>query len=132
MTSKIFWRTVKLFLTNNGCVFNDFIGIENEGNLICNEQELAELFNEYCTNTVEKSSSKRSSLPEVFCTKGVLRNFAKFTGKHLCQSLIFNKVTGLRPATLLKKRFWHSRFPMNFAKFQTTPFYIEHLWRLLL
>ena len=28
--------------------------------------------------------------------KGVLRNFAKFTGKHLCQSLFFNKVAGLR------------------------------------
>ena len=26
--------------------------------------------------------------------KGVLRNFAKFTGKHLCQSLFFNKVAG--------------------------------------
>ena len=26
-------------------------------------------------------------LPEVCCEKGVLRNFAKFTGKHLCQSL---------------------------------------------
>ena len=26
--------------------------------------------------------------------KGVLRNFSKFTGKHLCQSLFFNKVTG--------------------------------------
>ena len=24
--------------------------------------------------------------------KGVLRNFTKFTGKHLCQSLFFNKV----------------------------------------
>ena len=24
--------------------------------------------------------------------KGVYRNFAKFTGKHLCQSLFFNKV----------------------------------------
>ena len=24
--------------------------------------------------------------------KGVLRNFAKFTGKHLCQSLFFNTV----------------------------------------
>ena len=22
--------------------------------------------------------------PEVFCKKGVLRNFAKFTGKHMC------------------------------------------------
>ena len=24
--------------------------------------------------------------------KGVLRNFTKFTGKHLCQSVFFNKV----------------------------------------
>ena len=31
----------------------------------------------------------RSSFPEVFCEKGALRNFAKFTGKHLCQSLRF-------------------------------------------
>ena len=35
----------------------------------------------------------RSSRPEVFCKKAVLRNFAKFTGKYLC----------LRPATLLKR-----------------------------
>ena len=28
--------------------------------------------------------------------KGVYRNFAKFTGKQLSQSLFFNKVTGLR------------------------------------
>ena len=33
----------------------------------------------------------RSSRSEVFCKKGVLRNFANFTGKHLCQSLFFNK-----------------------------------------
>ena len=31
----------------------------------------------------------RSSRPEVFCEKGVLRNFAKFTGKYLYQSLFF-------------------------------------------
>ena len=37
----------------------------------------------------------RSSRPEVFCKKGVLRNVTKFTGKHLCQSLFFNKVAGL-------------------------------------
>ena len=36
-----------------------------------------------------------SSRPEVFCRKGVLSNFAKFTGKHLCQSLFFNKVADL-------------------------------------
>ena len=28
---------------------------------------------------------------------GVLTNFAKFTGKHLCQSLFFNKVADLSP-----------------------------------
>ena len=39
----------------------------------------------------------RSSRPELFCEKRVLRNFSKFTGKHLCQSLFFNKVAGLRP-----------------------------------
>ena len=39
------------------------------------------------------------------CTirKGVYENFAKFTGKHLGQSLFFNKGAGDTPATLLKK-----------------------------
>ena len=63
--------------------------------------------------------------------KGVLRNFAKFTGKRLCQSLFFHKVAGLRTATLLKKRLWHRCFPVNFAKFLRTPFLTEHLWLLL-
>ena len=39
----------------------------------------------------------RSSRAEVFCKKGVLGNFTKFTGKQLCQSLFSNKVAGLRP-----------------------------------
>ena len=34
----------------------------------------------------------RSSRPEVFFS--VFKNFAKFTVKHLCQSLFFNKVAG--------------------------------------
>ena len=34
--------------------------------------------------------------------KGVFKNFAKFTGKHLCQSFFFNKVAGLSPATFLR------------------------------
>ena len=37
--------------------------------------------------------------------KVTLKNFAKFTSKHLCQSLFFNKVAGWKPATLLKKDF---------------------------
>ena len=35
--------------------------------------------------------------------KGILRNFAIFTGKYLCQRFFFDKVAGLRPATLFKK-----------------------------
>ena len=60
--------------------------------------------------------------------KGVLENFAKLTGKHLCQNLFFNKVAGIRPATLLKKRPWHRCFPTNFAKFLGTTFFTEHIW----
>ena len=74
----------------------------------------------------------RSSCAEVFCNKVVLRNFTKFTGKHLCQSLFFNKVAGLGPATLLKKGLWHRYFLVNFVKLLRTPFYVEHLWWLLL
>ena len=65
----------------------------------------------------------------------VLRNFEEishFTGKHLCQSLPFNKIAGLTPATLLKKKLWHGYFPVNFAKFLRTPFLTEHLRWLLL
>ena len=58
----------------------------------------------------------------VFCKKEVLRNFAKFAGKHLCQSLFFNKV-----GTLFKKRLWHRCFPVNFGKFLRTPYFTEHL-----
>ena len=68
----------------------------------------------------------RRNFPEVFCKKDVYGNFAKCTGKHLCQSLFFNT------ATLLKKRLWHRYFPVNFAKFRRTRFLTQHLWWLLL
>ena len=63
---------------------------------------------------VFRSSHRRCSVK-----KCVLENWAKFTGKHLCQYFFFNKVAGL---TLLKKRIWHSYFSVNFAKFLRTPF----------
>ena len=64
--------------------------------------------------------------------KGVLGNFAKFTGKHLCQSLFFNKVAGLTPAALLKKRLWHRCFPVNLAKFLRARFLQSTSGQLLL
>ena len=62
-----------------------------------------------------------SSRPYVFCKKGVLKNFIKFTGKHLRQSLFFKKVAG-RSTTLLKNRLWHRCFSVNFVKFLRTSF----------
>ena len=77
--------------------------------------------------SIIRSSHRRCSVK-----KGVLRNFAKFTGKHLCQSVFFNKVAGLRPATLLKKRLWYRCFPVKFAKFLRTPFLQNTSRRLVL
>ena len=60
--------------------------------------------------------------PQVFCKKGILKNFAKFTEKHQCQRLFFNKVAGLKPTILFKENFWCRCFLVNFVKFQRTPF----------
>ena len=49
--------------------------------------------------------NSKSNRPEVFCKLGVLGNFAKFTGKHVRQSVFFNKVVGLRPETSFKGDF---------------------------
>ena len=72
----------------------------------------------------------RSSHRSCSVTKGVLRNFAKFTGKHLCQSFFFNKVVGA--CNFIKKENLARCFPVNFAKFLGTPFVTEHLRWLLL
>ena len=58
--------------------------------------EIGNTVDETATVTLEpihhRSSHRRCSIE-----KGALRNFAKFTGKRLCQSLFFNKVAGLGP-----------------------------------
>ena len=64
-----------------------------------------------------KAVVRRCSIKKVFCKKAVLRNFVRFTGKHLCQRL-----SQAWPATLLKKSLWYRCFPVNFAKFLRTPF----------
>ena len=40
---------------------------------------------------------------EVFCNKGGFRDFAKFIGKHRCQSLYINKVVGQGRQLYLKR-----------------------------
>ena len=80
--------------------------------------------------------------------KGILKNFAKFIGKHLCQSLFFNKVAGLRPqpavsasvstswylkaCNFIKKETLEQMFSCEFCEISKNTFFIEHLWWLLL
>ena len=59
--------------------------------------------------------------------KGILRNFARFTGKQMCQILVFNKVAGLRPATLLKKEAHAQVFSCEFCEISKNTFFAEHL-----
>ena len=72
--------------------------------------------------------------PEVFCKKGVLKNFAKFTGKQLCQILTFNKVAGPRSQTcnFIKRETLAQVFSVNFVKLLKAPFLQNSSGRLLL
>ena len=56
----------------------------------------------------------RSSCLHIICKKGVLRDFAKFTGKNLCQSLFFN--------IFFSKRDSGTCFTVSFAKVLRTFF----------
>ena len=81
----------------------------------------------------------------MFCEKGVLKYFTKFTGKHLCQSLFLKKLQAsvcnyikkenLAQASVYdynKKENLAQVFSCEFCKILRTPLFIEHLRWLLL
>ena len=57
----------------------------------------------------------------MFFKKGVLKNFANFTRKHLCWSL-FNKVDSFQACNFIKNRLQYRCFPVKFKNF------LEHLF----
>ena len=52
MSNRTFWKTVKPFLTNKGCMKNDCINIEKDGDIVRDKKMLVELFNEDYVNIV--------------------------------------------------------------------------------
>ena len=60
----------------------------------------------------QKMVFSRSSHPEVFCQKSVLKYLVKLTGRHLCRGLSL----ACRRETLLKKRLLHRCFPIKFIR----------------
>ena len=68
---------------------------------------------------------------EVFFKKAILKNFATFTGKHLCWRLFLINLQTWRPTSLLKRDSNTVVFPMNVTKFLKTPI-LKNLCKRLL
>ena len=75
---------------------------------------------------LKKKQGERSSRPEVSCTRGVLKKFVKFTGKNLCWSLFFNKVTSLSLQVYRKQISVHV-FSCKFCEIFKDAYFVEHL-----
>ena len=74
----------------------------------------------FLLRTPLKSRLKPQKQPlKLFCEKGVLRNFANFTGKHLCWSFFLIELQEV--CSFIKKRLRHRCFPEEFTKFLKTP-----------
>ena len=54
-SSKLFWKTIKPFLTNKGFIENNKITLLNGETVIDNDQNISEIFNNHYINIVEKS-----------------------------------------------------------------------------
>ena len=87
------------------------------------------------TNSLEKGiktfqifvkSNVGNFRPEVSCTRGVLKKFVKFTGKNLCWSLFFNKVTSLSLQVYRKQISVHV-FSCKFCEIFKDAYFVEHL-----
>ena len=61
MTNKQFWKTMKPFLTNKGCLENNDIILLDGEEMITNDRILAKRFNEHYLNIVERSSGLKPS-----------------------------------------------------------------------
>lgn len=62
------------------------------------------LLRDSCKIWLKECYMIKSSCPEVFYTKGVIKNFEKLTGKQMCRSLNFEKAAGLK--TVIKRLFY--------------------------
>ena len=102
--------------------FQTFSGVRTRNKFFRGDNETHWGWFEDSARWTDKYVVLRSSHKVCSLRKGVLKNFTKFTGKHLCQSLFFNKVAGLR----------HRCFPVNFVKFLTTTFLQNSSGQLLL
>ena len=79
----------------------------------------------------DRFSTSRSSQGRCSVKKGVFKNFANFTGKHVLESH-FNKVADLKSCNFIKKRLQHRCFLVKFLKFLRIPLFKNICEQLLL
>ena len=79
-----------------------------------------------------KQNSNKSTKKHSLKLRGSPSHIPDQKQKNMRQILFFNKVTGLRPATLLKKGLWQRCLPAKLEKFLRTSFYKEQFRWLLL
>ena len=65
----------------------------------------------------------------MFYKEGVLKNFSKFTEKHLCQSLLFNKVSGVSLQLYFKKETLAQVLYCEFCEIFKKAIFTEHFWK---
>ena len=56
ITNENFWKAIKPFLTNKGCLENSDIMLRDDEKVITDEKKLVQLFNDHYFNIVERSS----------------------------------------------------------------------------
>ena len=73
--------------------------------MFINRKNLVSVSSLGCKKIVKQMKKSRSNRPEVYCKKGVLKSFAKLTGKHqhagisFYQSFLVNFMKSLRTPT---------------------------------
>ena len=90
------WASVRF-----GRAYPSLGNVRRKAEKICLDICLWYVYSNVCSNLLPLPVQKQT--PEVFCRKGVLKNFAIFTGKHLCWRFFLRKLQIWRLATLLKR-----------------------------
>ena len=74
VTNKEFWKTIKPFLTNKGCLENSDIMLINDDEMVTDDKTLAKTFNEHYINIVERSSGLKPEKMEFYNPLHTSRN----------------------------------------------------------
>ena len=111
------WRSLKACSIAKKTSLNYVWMVIFPGSFCSLELQIMRLFRARSSNTQEcRFTLKCQKHPaEVFCKKGSIKNYAKFTGKHLCQSLFFKNETLARA------------FSCEFCEISKNTFFTEQL-----